>query len=60
MGDITIEFLMALMQKYCNNNPTCDGCRYGKEHQGCYFRGKTPREWEINYDNNGTTGVDEG
>ncbi len=60
MGDITIEFLMALMKKYCDSNPTCEGCKYRIKHKGCYFREKTPREWEIDYDNNGTTGVDEG
>ena len=31
----------------CNKHPTCEGCAFWKKHIGCYFRGKTPREWVI-------------
>lgn len=29
----------------CNANPTCSGCPFNEKHNGCMFRGKTPREW---------------
>lgn len=31
--------------KYCEAHPTCEGCSFRKEHIGCEFRGKSPREW---------------
>lgn len=38
----------------CNNNPTCENCDYCKKHIGCYFRGKTPREWRLDELKKGT------
>lgn len=36
----------------CKSNPTCkdtngEPCPYYKKFKGCYFRGKTPREWKL-------------
>ena len=36
----------------CKNNPTCKDsngvpCPYYEKFKGCYFRGKTPREWKL-------------
>lgn len=34
-----------LLRDMCRKHPTCEGCCFREEHKGCYFRGKTPREW---------------
>lgn len=39
---------MERIARYCESHPTCKGCKYHKEHIGCIFRGKSPREWKIN------------
>lgn len=36
-----------ILKAYCKCNPTCEKCPYRKEHKGCYFRDKTPREWGV-------------
>lgn len=41
---IKVEFSNAV-QQLCKDHPTCEGCGFMIEHKGCYFRGKTPREW---------------
>lgn len=33
------------IKNLCNEYKTCDGCPFRKEHVGCMFRDKTPREW---------------
>ncbi len=45
LGYITVKFENAIMDM-CDAHPTCEGCYFWKKHQGCYFRGKTPREWQ--------------
>lgn len=44
----TVDFAFDLIEikKYCQDHPTCE-CPFNKEHEGCYFRGRTPREWRI-------------
>lgn len=34
-----------ILKSYCKMHPTCEGCSFRKEHIGCEFRGKSPREW---------------
>ena len=41
----TIAFDMHMITVFCESFPTCEGCDFYQEHIGCYFRGKTPREW---------------
>lgn len=41
---VILEDLLEL-KSYCNVNPTCSGCPFKEKHNGCMFRGKTPREW---------------
>ena len=31
----------------CRGHPTCEDCPFLEKYKGCYFRGKTPREWKI-------------
>jgi len=45
LGYITVKFENVIMD-ICDAHPTCEGCPFWKKHQGCYFRGKTPREWQ--------------
>lgn len=33
------------VRNICALHPTCEGCCFMEKHKGCYFRGKTPREW---------------
>lgn len=33
------------VKQFCKSFPTCEGCPFREEHEGCMFRGKTPREW---------------
>lgn len=33
------------IKDFCNYFPTCEGCPFKEEYQGCLFRGKIPREW---------------
>lgn len=40
-----VEDAMATIKRYCGQHPTCEGCFKNKEHIGCEFRGKSPREW---------------
>ena len=40
------------IKEYCEQYPTCEGCRYCKKHTGCTFRAKTPREWNYEEENN--------
>lgn len=42
-----LEDAMVTIKRWCNCHPTCDGCFKNKEHIGCEFRGKSPREWKI-------------
>ena len=47
-----VKQAMTTIKKYCENNPTCEGCSYnntkvlGKD-AGCYFRYHSPKEWKI-------------
>ncbi len=45
LGYITVKFENTIMD-VCDAHPTCEGCQFWRKHQGCYFRGKTPREWQ--------------
>ena len=45
------EQAMLTIQRFCNGFPTCEGCPKHKEHIGCEFRGKTPREWNVKGEN---------
>lgn len=40
-----VEDAMREIKKLCDLHPTCEGCFKNKEHIGCEFRGKSPREW---------------
>ena len=47
--DIKYEMMagcLKMIRWFCRAHPTCDGCPFRKEHIGCSFRGKSPREWE--------------
>lgn len=33
------------IKTYCVMHPTCDNCKFRVKHEGCLFRGKSPREW---------------
>lgn len=33
------------IRSFCNQNPTCKDCPFCSEHEGCMFRGRSPREW---------------
>ena len=43
---IFIQEAKNIIKLWCESHPTCDGCNERKEHKGCDFRGKTPREWK--------------
>lgn len=48
MTNITIPIKVNLTETVfdiCDSHPTCDGCCFWEKYKGCYFRGKTPREW---------------
>jgi hypothetical protein len=36
---------MKSIKEYCDDHPTCKGCGFMKKHEGCIFRGKSPKEW---------------
>lgn len=42
-----MEYFLRTIIKFCNSKPTCEGCIFNKKRIGCYFRGKSPREWKI-------------
>jgi hypothetical protein len=49
---LLVNQAMNTIKKYCESNPTCEGCRrynndkvLGKSG-GCYFRHHSPREWK--------------
>ena len=44
LGSITVKFENTIME-ICDSHPTCEGCIFREERKGCYFRGKTPKEW---------------
>ena len=45
--DVTVNVkLECTIIEICDSHPTCEGCCFRKEHKGCYFRNKTPREWD--------------
>ena len=31
--------------EYCKKRPTCEGSDFRIKHKGCFFRGKSPKEW---------------
>lgn len=33
------------VREFCKSFPTCEKCPFCKEHIGCMFRNKIPREW---------------
>lgn len=45
IDELLVESAMTIIQGYCQNHPTCKGCKKNKKHIGCEFRGRTPREW---------------
>ena len=44
LGSITVKFENIIME-ICDSHPTCEGCIFQEQYKGCYFRGKTPKEW---------------
>lgn len=44
LGSITVKFENKIME-ICDSHPTCEGCIFQEQYKGCYFRGKTPKEW---------------
>lgn len=44
LGSVTVKFENTIME-ICDSHPTCEGCIFRLEHKGCYFRGKSPKEW---------------
>jgi len=51
LGLVEKEVLMCkgfyILKAYCKSNSTCDKCTFKQKHKGCFFRGKTPREWGL-------------
>lgn len=45
--DIEIIYAMKTIKDKCEARPTCKGCKSMHDHIGCYFRGKSPREWDL-------------
>ena len=43
---VKVEYTNVVVEM-CKNHPTCEGCAFLKKYKGCYFRGKTPREWKF-------------
>lgn len=31
--------------EYCKKRPTREGCDFRIKYKGCFFRGKSPKEW---------------
>lgn len=44
LGSITVKFENTIME-ICDSHPTCEGCIFREKYKGCYFRGKSPKEW---------------
>lgn len=44
LGSIIVKFENTIIE-ICDSHPTCDGCIFKKKYKGCYFRGKSPKEW---------------
>ena len=44
LGSITVKFENTIME-ICDSHPTCEGCIFQEQYKGCYFIGKTPKEW---------------
>lgn len=44
LGYITVKFENTIMD-ICDSHPTCEGCIFERKYKGCYFRGKSPKEW---------------
>lgn len=44
LGSITVKFENTIME-ICDSHPTCEGCAFKRKYKGCYFRGKSPKEW---------------
>lgn len=44
LGSITVKLENTIME-ICDSHPTCEGCIFKEEYKGCYFRGKSPKEW---------------
>lgn len=44
LGSITVKFENTIME-ICDSHPTCEGCIFQEKYKGCYFRGKSPKEW---------------
>lgn len=44
LGSITVKFENVIME-ICDSHPTCEGCIFQEQYKGCYFRGKSPKEW---------------
>lgn len=44
LGSITVKFENTIME-ICDSHPTCEGCIFQEQYKGCYFRGKSPKEW---------------
>ncbi|MBO7735650.1 MAG: hypothetical protein J6S67_23995 [Methanobrevibacter sp.] len=44
IGFITVKFENTIME-ICDSHPTCEGCVFKRKYKGCYFRGKSPKEW---------------
>lgn len=41
-----INYHMKEIQKSCDAFPTCEECPKNSKHTGCYFRGKSPKDWK--------------
>lgn len=44
IGFITVKIENIIME-ICDSHPTCEGCIFQEQYKGCYFRGKSPKEW---------------
>ena len=44
IGAITVKIENTIME-ICDSHPTCEGCIFQLKYKGCYFRGKSPKEW---------------
>lgn len=42
-----LEYHMVNIRRWCNVTPTCEKCPLNRKHEGCYFRGRSPRDWKI-------------
>lgn len=44
IGSITVKVENTIME-ICDSHPTYEGCIFQEQYKGCYFRGKSPKEW---------------